>query len=298
MATKNRTPAQAQQKIRQVASEAMVDVAQAAIKGVVVALGQEISDWAMRVAAQTGRLDDHAYAEKLLTNLGQMAQRSMMSAYGQLVTAKEGPGSRTHYRAGEGRFAGGKLREALGDRDFFTVAGNRLLWGNKQNLAEHAAQWHRIAFGAGGRGHGINTQYEVNFEGMLHAVIGISEGPSPGFAMPFGWWNPVNRPRGQSMFTPTSGRSQTEGQLSLGLGHSVRAREGADLSARHVASIPTRGIETKDFFSAGLRRMASELPGLLTSYQQDIFGRFATSAHARLTRVVRTTPKVRPSWRD
>lgn len=299
------------------ASEAMVDVARSAIGGAVSALGEEISAWAQRVASQTGRIDDPSYAERLLQNLGKMAQRSMMSAYGQVVTAREGPGSLTHYRAGHGRFAGGMLRDALGSEGFFTVTGNRLMWGNRELLSATAVQWHRIAFGAGGRGHGINTQYEINFEGMLNAVIGISEGPSPGFAMPWGWWNPVGRKRGESIFTPSkravtqwknmtksklspSGRlaSETEGQMSLALGTSAQARAGADLSARHVGMVPTEGIETHDFFSAGIRRMARELPALLTAYQQDIFGRLADAASVQLTRTVRITPKVRPSWRD
>jgi hypothetical protein len=251
-------------------------------------------------------VNDPAALQKMWQVLGKQAQRSMMSSFGQLVTAREGP----IYRVGENRLAGGVLRSALGRSDFFSATAEGLDWGNIDILNTAARDWHRIAFGAGGRGSGINTQYQIDFEGMLMMIFGIDQGPSPGFGMPEGQWFDAGEhrqddgARGTGIFYPGAYTKEKyvggKGAYTMDItrGRKAAAAGGAGASAQGVGMHPTAGISTHDFFSAGLRRIAQELPAALGGYEQDVLGRLASSTNGTITRVVRITPKVRPSWRN
>lgn len=239
----------------------------------------ELTAWASRLASALSEKNTGALQGDLMT-LGREAQLRMLNAYGQLVTRQEGPASRTHYRAGQGRLAGGILLRALGRGDFFEVHGTTLSWGNVSMLDGAARQWHRIAFGAG-RG-GIHDEFAVTFNDLVLATIGVAGGPSPGFSMPAGIWVPPGS-AGQkgALRAPSGGRGDDEFYPHHGgVSQAVEFKPGhftmmPNLSASEMllrdrgrprkmtmqGPRPTRGIKPHDFFNAGVRYLAGQAGG-------------------------------------
>ncbi len=224
-----------------------------------------------RVGTDTGRRTDiHAQIAKL-------AQTSTIQSYGQLITRQEGPASRLHYRPGATgsgrllRFAGGKMLAALGSPDFVQADANGIRYGNIAVLDATARQWHRLAFGAAGRGTGSHTTFEVRFNSLVVASLGIIEGPSPSFTLPRGnWISPEGvkvpfgaNPAGSDQFFLRPSIEGHVGQGEPGHGYSSRGKP-LGLSARGSA-----GILAKNFFDAGLFRIAESLgPAYLFYYRQ------------------------------
>jgi hypothetical protein len=255
-----------------------------ALKGVSSAVIVQLTDWAQRFVAVT----DNHHPEILSANLqtlGRAAQLDMLQMYEELVVREEGPASRTHYRAGVGRLAGGILMEALGRKDFFTVTGNKLAWGNIDMLDASAHHWGRIAFGAGAEGGGIADREDVSFRGMALTSIGIEGKPSAPFSMPRGIWlkpgsqTPGKGPRGADEFYPENTSRPTLLETAPGIKEERPNLGRADLlgdrnpDRRSSAVRGTRGIRTHDFFKAGLETMANPdegLPKILTNYLFDL----------------------------
>jgi len=214
--------------------------------------------------------DDEKAREKMFKELAQAGVRSMRSSYGQVVTAREGAASRTHYRAGTGRDAGGKMVQALSSPDFYTATSRGMEWGNIQLLDDTARQWHRLNFGAGGRAGGGSKSYEVAGAGIS---IGLQDGPSPSFSMPAGMWigsdgsrhRPDASRRGLDAFYP---RRSVHGASNLpthpDLNPAAISRQEAS-----SGSIETRGIKGRHFMDAGVRRIARELPLALDAYKKE-----------------------------
>lgn len=215
--------------------------------------------------------DDQTAREKMFKELAQAGVRSMRASYGQVVTAREGPASRTHYRAGTGRDAGGKMLQALGSADFFSATANGLQWGNIQLLDDTARQWHRLNFGAGGRAGGASESYNVPGTGLS---LGLHDGPSPSFSMPAGMWlDDENRRHG-----PDAGRRGMDAfyprRKLPGAGQKLPTHPDlhpAAISKQEAASgdIETRGIKGRHFMDAGVRRMARDLPIALDAYKRE-----------------------------
>lgn len=221
----------------------------------------------LRVIAEVFRepARDRGRRALLHQQIGRAAQRSVLASYAQLVTAREGPAARTHYRAGRGRLAGGVLRRALARPDFFEADAEGIRFINETMLYREAAHWHRIAFGAGARGDPTSTRHEIRFSNLVVAAIGIEEDPSPAFRIPRGIWispeggrvRAGENPRGADMFYPAlrGGRSR------LGPAEPARGRV-------------TAGIEGRNFFDAGVRRIARELPRAYENYYREIYAEF------------------------
>ena len=166
--------AEAQAELQQLAVREIESLAGQVFNRLSVAVGVELERWLTQLASAM----DNTHKELLSRNLHQLgknAQLSMLAAYRQLVTARESPADRTHYRAGAGRLAGGILLSALSRDDFFEVSGTTLIWGNLDVLNASARQWHRIAAGAGGRGSGISDEVPVKFEDHVLAVIKVMQ---------------------------------------------------------------------------------------------------------------------------
>jgi hypothetical protein len=216
--------------------------------------------------------DDAATRAKLFQQLGEAAQQTMLRSYDQVVKAREGPASQTHYRAGAGRLAGGVMRQALGNPAFFRATSLGLEWGNREMLDGAAAQWHRLNFGAGGRGGGGGSEYPVRFGGSS-TTLGFDDAPSPSFSMPEGVWiSPESggrvaagqNPSGTDMFYPQRTKiTHDDGSTST-----IKSRPGGAMGGS-TGMRATRGIEGKHFMEAGLRRIAQDLPTVLDQYVSD-----------------------------
>lgn len=216
------------------------------------------------MAAAFGRSDRGAFQD-IHQRVGDLAQDSVLRAYDQLVTAREGPASRTHYRAGANRQAGGVLRRALGNGNFFEATPDGLRWVNVAMLDTEARHWHRVNFGAAGRGEGSTAQFDVRYGNLVVGALGYSEGPSPPFAVPRGVWINMEggrvkagaNPRGADAFYP-------QGQRPPGIfGAPTRRRTSA-------------GIEEKNFLDAGLARIAREFPRAYEQRYEQIYGKLLT----------------------
>lgn len=212
--------------------------------------------------------DDASTRQKLFQEMGEAAQRSMVSAYGSLVTAREGPASATHYRAGQGRIAGGIVARTLNDPDFFTATSLGLEWGNKELLDSAAAQWHRLNFGAGGGGD-EGEEFPVHFGGGEGTALSIDEEASKGFVMPKGIWLTNEgehvgggaNPAGSDQFFPQS-RPITDAKGNVRGG--INIRPDAVAGRANAAK-----IEGKHFMDAGIRRIAEDLPQVMQQYADD-----------------------------
>lgn len=206
--------------------------------------------------------------------VGVLAQRSVLSSYGQVVTSRRsGPAG---YRAGgygqpggpwHGRLAGGVLRRALGRDDFFEAGPDGLNFINTRMLDHEAAHWRRLAFGAGPAGTGLSVEYGVEWSGMVVASLGIDVPARPSFTLPRGAWI-------EGGFYPI-------GELPAGF-------EGRVAGPRR-----TRGITTRPFLNAGIRRIATELPRAWESYYRELWAEFKATGQGYLADVsVRPRPAV------
>lgn len=230
---------------------------------------------------------DTAYRQRMFQDLGEAAQRSMLSAYGQLVTRNQTVPS---YRSGNGRLSGGVLRRAIGSSEFFTATADGLEFGNIAFLDAEAKHWHRINFGALGRGEGSTENYRVEGFGT---ELGLNEPPSAGFSMPPGFWIASNGRRVQAgvrgsaafypsneyNYTDNNGNSQTytlEGAIG-------RAAARTKRRSRPTGWRPTQGIEAANFMDAGIRRIAEELPGIYTAYIEDLYNHALRDVKAKRT---------------
>ncbi len=227
-----------------------------ALAGITDRLGVEVSRQLNGISqAFKQSTADPARRTEMFRKLGQDAQRSVSSSYGQFVTRQEGPASRTHYRQGEGRLANGVMRRALNNAQFFTASPDGLVFGNTAMLDREAKHWHRLAFGAGDRGEGSFEVYDVTLEGLTIAALGFNETESPAFYMPYG------------LFTdPTTGGVINAGKV---------ARGGSQFKPSRPAPgrpkwFKTKGIQGKPFLEAGLRRLARDLPVALEVYGEQL----------------------------
>lgn len=211
--------------------------------------------------------------EDVLMEVGTMAQKSIVKSYDQLVTRQEGAADRSHYRAGAGRLAGGVLRDALASENFLYVGPDSLDIGPISFLNRAAAQWHRIAFGAGERGaSGAGTRaVAVRWGDIDFGTLTVDEGPSPGFAMPSGGWFGTGIVPGDLKHVKASKKSMADEYPS------DASRRGFDRFYPGVGGagaghwIPTKGIRGKDFFGAGLVTIGRELPQAMETLINDSF---------------------------
>ncbi len=195
--------------------------------------------------------------------VGELAQDSVLRSYDQLVTAREGPASRLHYRSGEDRLPN-TLRRALARPNLFEASPDGLRWINVAMLNREAAHWHRINFGARSAGGGSNAEFEVTFNNLVVGFLAYNEPASPGFSLPPGFWMdsegnrvPFRRAGAADRFFPAS-------QRPAGFrGPASKARQ-------------TAGIEAKNFLDAGLRRIGEEFPLGYEQHYKKIVNKLST----------------------
>lgn len=242
--------------------------------------------------------DEDGYRERMFRRLGELGQQAMVRSYDQLVTRREGPASASHYRRGQGRLAGGILRQALSNGSFFTATADGLNFGDTNFLDAEAAHWHRINFGAGARGAGDAVDFPVSF-GASVGTLGLEEGPSPGFALPPGVWLGPNghvvrhgaAPRGADQFFPGfawakagDGGGYTSAGSRYGLNGTIRRSK---IRSQPAAMRPTQGIEAANFMNAGIAKIAQNIPDLYRAYVEDLIeGSIRASSQRRRAHVV------------
>ncbi len=203
--------------------------------------------------------------------VGALAQDSVLRSYDQLVTAREGPASRTHYRAGQDRLPK-TLRYALARPNFFEATADGLRWVNVAMLNREAVHWGRINFGARGAGEGSTAEFEVTFNNLVVGFLAYNEPARPGFSIPPGFWMGSEgqrvaagaNARGADRFFPA-------GQRPAGIGGLKGQAHGRRQQWRQTA-----GIEAKNFLDAGLLTIGKQFPLGYEQYYKKIVSKFTT----------------------
>jgi hypothetical protein len=290
-----------QDDIQGLVADAANIVIAAATQAVIQAVGEGVADLAKAVEATTNtvrrkRVTNKDKLRAQLEIVAKRAQAATLNSYAQLVTRHEGAASKTHYRAGHNRYADGVLREALASEDFYTVNDRGLSWGNTAALNDAARQWHRVAFGAQGRGRGGKVTAEAKFEDIISVALGYEEAPSPGFNLPPGLWITPDGERvsadaarrGEDIFRPLRFSHPTDESRSA-----ARARSaGRPVNLRPNGPRRSKGIEGADFFAAGVRTLAQELPQAVDAYIAEVFGDWekalTSRSRSKISRIVRT----------
>lgn len=217
-----------------------------------------------------------AERQAMFEAVGRLAQRSVLASYDQTVTRRKGPAGLVPYQRVKPqnvRLAGGKLRAALKDPDFYTATPNGLDFINVDLLNKRARHWARLNAGAGRSGSGSKRQFEMRFSNIVFDAIGVDMDARPAFSMPRGFW--FNRaegalvraganPNGSDEFYPIGeGPARVANPEDAG---SPRGRPG--LSRR---GSPTRGIKARNFLDAGAARIAKELPPRLETLYANLY---------------------------
>lgn len=218
--------------------------------------------------------------KRMHAEIGQRGQRAVLNSYAQAVTAHKKVPS---YRVGggrKGRYAGGALRRAIGQSNFYEATATGLNFINRNELDKEAAHWHRLNFGAGDKaGKGRRAQvFQVRWGGLVAATLGLEDGPSPAFGLPVGFWI------GGEGAAPGSGIPRV---TKFG-GGSHQAFYPTGTTQR----FPTDGIAARRFLDTGVREIARELPRAYEGYYREIYAEAKKDPTSRLR--IYTTVSPRP----
>ena len=248
-----------------------------------VEVSKVLKDIARIINAGVGRTE----LAKAHTTIARKAQDSVLRSYDQTVTARNkrrlGPYRDTIEPATNPknrRFADGKLRQALGSREFWEADARGIRFINVSLLNRKAKQWARLSAGAGGRGSGSRKQFEVRWGNLVVAALGLNMRPSPAFTIPKGYWmDPSGGPvgpgaRGTARFFPMG-----EGPRAGAKSHTTAVDdEGRRVRVPMQRKRVTRGIEARNFLDTGVRRIARELGPTYLRMHREWYG-------ARISRV-------------
>lgn len=206
--------------------------------------------------------------------IGEAAQRAVLNSYAQVVTARKTvPSYRLESAGANTRYAGGKLKAALGNGRFFVATEHGIEFINIQLLDGAARHWARLNAGAGSVGGGSRRTFDVQWSNLVVASLGLEMNPSAPFTVPKGyWWNPSS---GQPVAPGANGTSQF---FPLGSGPRSRARASLSASSEgRRSSVPlqrqrvTRGIVARNFLDAGVARIATDLGPAYGRLYQDLY---------------------------
>lgn len=167
---------------------------------------------------------------------------------------------------------------------------------NVSLLDREAGHWRRLNFGAGGgsvEGIIAPQKFPIDWNGTVVGVLGLDPDPQPKFRMPKGFWlDGGNR-------VPSSPDRLGMDQFFLpGMvsGKGVRGRAGGD-NRRF-----TRGIGSRNFVDAGVRRLSNELPRAYATIYSDLFASArdeleAVAAAASVSVAAPGQPNIRVNYR-
>jgi len=162
------------------------------------------------------------------------------------------------------RFANGKLLRALASPQMFDARWDGVSFINKAWLDRNAAQWYRLAFGAGPRGAGtpLHKNHSIQFFGQTAFSMSLQGfGPSAGFSMPAGLWFGF----GGSNLSPADNDGQSVNYARGGAPNP--ARRGLDqfipgagsFAGRSFRGRRTKGIKGTAYLDAGVFALTREL---------------------------------------
>jgi hypothetical protein len=168
--------------------------------------------------------------------IGAQAQQAILSSYDSARAF-----SPLSYRVND-RYAGGKLRAAIADPNFYIPQPDGLLFINKGLLDQKAKQWYRLNFGAGLAGHnGHSRDLSLVFAGQNTGLkIGLERfGPSAPFDMPPGvFGNPSLMTRGGHHLGLAPKESETSRSMSpLAIAKSFSRNQGGPMAPQRAARI-------------------------------------------------------------
>lgn len=209
-----------------------------------------------------------ASIQKVHKDAGERAQRAIVNAYAQRVTARRGIASRNDpaYRGRTTRLAG-TLRKALQNDKHVRVSGSTIFFIDRDLLDEEAKHWYRLNFGVGRRGaRSKQGSFPLLIGGVEVAELALTSGPSQ---------KPMFMPRG--FFVNSEGKRERRDASRRGLDAFFPAGEGGRAGVRGATGTPrvilTQGIEARNYLDTGLRRLAEELPNGWDSYFRNAFAR-------------------------
>lgn len=195
--------------------------------------------------------------------IGAAAQRSVLASYDQTVGRSDRSGASGYRQTGKfKRYSGGRLRAALASPDFWHADETGIYFINVDLLNQQAAQWARINFGAGARGHGSRRSFDVRFSDLVVVSLGLNEGARPAFTMPTGYFTEgANGP----IVAPDRSNPPGRAFYVYGTGPHAKTRyvtndEGERVRVPVVGKKATQGIRARNFLDAGVARIARETP--------------------------------------
>lgn len=245
-------------------NRARVDMAQA-LQASIFATGRALDDMVGIVASTFGAVQrlESARFTSAHQQVGEAAIRSISAAY-RNRRFRRGAG---RYREGDNRLSG-KLGKALSNSKAMVSAdASSVSIINTSFLDREAAHWRRLNFGAGAGGaEGITApaRYAITWEGVAAGTLGLEAQPSPAFFIPRGYWM-----EGGRMVSPGEGRRGQffPGNPSNRLGGATPGSLGVGMQAKKM----TRGIASRNFLDAGVRRLANELPRAYAAIYADLY---------------------------
>lgn len=179
------------------------------------------------------------------------------------------------------RYAGGRLRSAISDPDFFQISYNSIGVGDIEKLNKEAPQWARLNFGAGAAAEsgsravqgGGASGYASNFTRYFQAgatTVLSKPGPRPAFSIPRGFWfeghkfYPYSRSIAAAARTGQSPESASDAS-AVGASGIYSHYSGRGSAAPVVGSAvfqrrrETRGIKAHRFIDAGIFQLFTSL---------------------------------------
>lgn len=213
---------------------------------------------------------DSARKQRLHDAIGRRGQQAVLNSYAQVVTARKRTASyRTTGRSR--RYAGGALRRAIASHEFYEATPDGLNFIRRSVLDREAKHWHRLNFGAGARGGGGRTAYQIRWGGLVAATIGFDDGPSKAFGMPEGFF------RGPEGAPVPWGAAATSSQPFFATGRKQR--------------FPTQGIAARRFLDTGVGAVAKLLPRAYQDYYREIAAEARKDPTSRMARYVTVSPR-------
>lgn len=225
--------------------------------------------------------------QRIHQDVGRTAQRAVVNSYAQSFgpsKQRSEPGYRADGASKYRRYAGGRLRAALGDPEFFRATPDDLQFINTRLLDKRAKQWARLNYGAGERGTGSRPAQQVFFGDMVVGAFGLNEGARPGFTIPRGYF--VQGGGGSSFYVAGTGPSARFENKNKVKGRSAsryatvtsdqglerrqlsQRRGRADDNLKWIRGGPTKGIKGRNFLDAGVAQIADRQDGLFPRYER------------------------------
>jgi hypothetical protein len=218
----------------------------------------------------------------------------VLNSYAQVVTRRKHVASyRMSDTGANQRFAGGKLRAALGSPHFYEATPTALRFINTSMLDETARHWARLNAGASGIGTGSRRRFDISWSNIVIGALGVDMTPSPAFTVPRGyWWNgdgPTSPGApGTSQFHPAGTGPRAGASRTL----TAKGEGGRRVKVRFQPRRVSRGIEARNFLDAGVARIALDLgPGYDRLYRE-LYGERLASVRPARAAYHRTTHRV------